>query len=131
MSQEKVEIARRLLEHVNRTGEPQWELLDPEIEWVIDPMGLLAGTYRGHDGVRTFFDRLEESFDELHVEIDDLIDAGDSVVALCRVRNHGRTSGVSVEQPVGWLYRVRQGRIVSGRVYFRPAEALEAVGLRE
>jgi ketosteroid isomerase-like protein len=52
MSQENVELVRRSLEHVNRTGEPLWEVLDPEIEWIIDPTGLLAGTYRGHEGVK-------------------------------------------------------------------------------
>jgi ketosteroid isomerase-like protein len=132
MSQENVEVVRLFMEHANRTGgEPLWEVLDPEIEWTIDPTGLLAGTYRGHKGVKEFFERLQESFDETHVEIDDLIDAGDSVVLLCRIRNHGRSSGMTVEQPTGWVSEVREGRIVRSRVYFRPAEALEAVGLSE
>jgi ketosteroid isomerase-like protein len=131
MSQENVESVRRFLEHVNRTGEPLWEMLDPEVEWIIDPTGLLAGTYRGRDGVKEFFERLRESFDETHVEIDDLIDAGDSVVALSRIRAHGIGSGMTVEQPVGWVYQVRKARMVRGRVYFRPVEALEAVGLSE
>jgi uncharacterized protein len=131
MSQENVEIVRRSLEHVDRTGEPLWEVLDPGIEWIIDPTGLLAGTYRGHEGVKQFLERLRESFYEQHVEIDDLIDVGDSVVVLCRVRSRGRSSGMTVEQPVGWVYQVRKGRIVSGRVYFRQVEALEALGLSE
>jgi uncharacterized protein len=131
MSQENVEIVRRFLEHVNRTGEPPWEMLDPEVEWIIDPTGLLAGTYRGQDGVKEFFERLRESFDETHVEIDDLIDAGDSVVALGRFRARGIGSGMTVEQPVGWVYQVRNGRMVRGRAYFRQVEALKAVGLSE
>ena len=75
MSQENVEVVRVFMEHTNLTGgEPLWELLDPDIEWIVDPTGLLAGTYRGHEGVREFFERLRESFDETHVEIDELID---------------------------------------------------------
>jgi ketosteroid isomerase-like protein len=131
MSQENVEIVRRVMEHWNRTGEPLWELLDPDVEWTLDPTGLLAGTYRGHQGVREFFERLREGFDELHVEIDDIIDAGDSVVVLCRTRNRGRGSGLTVEQPIAYVCGMREGRIVTQRVYFRPAEALEAVGLSE
>ena len=132
MSQENVEVVRVFMEHTNRTGgEPLWELLDPDIEWIIDPTGLLAGTYRGHEGVREFFERLRESFDETHVEIDELIDAGGSVVLLCRIRNRGRSSGMTVEQPTGWVSEVRDGRIVRSRVYFRPAEALQAAGLTE
>jgi hypothetical protein len=43
MSQENVDIARRSIKHLNRTGRFLWELLDPQIEWTVDPIGgLLA-----------------------------------------------------------------------------------------
>ena len=131
MSQENVEIVRRSFEHQSATGEPLWELLDPEVEWVIDPTGLLAGTYRGHEGVKTFFERLREAFDRAEFEIDRLVDVGESVVVLGRFRFHGEGSGVAAEQSAAWVAGVRRGAIVSARVYFRQAEALEAVGLRE
>jgi ketosteroid isomerase-like protein len=131
MSQEDVEIVRRSLDHFNATGEFLWDAIDPEVEWVIDPMGLLAGTYRGHEGLKTFLARIDEGFDEVHFEIDNLIDAGDSAVALGRTRMHGRGSGVTAEQPIGMVLRVRESRIVRTQVYFRPAEALKAVGLAE
>ena len=131
MSQEDVEIVRRSLDHFNATGEFLWDAIDPEVAWVIDPIGLLAGTYRGHEGVKMFLARIEEGFDQVRFEIDDLIDAGDSVVALGRTRMHGRGSGVAVEQPIGWVLRVRESRIVRSQVYFRPSEALQAVGLAD
>jgi ketosteroid isomerase-like protein len=131
MSQENVEVVRRSVEHLNATGEPLWEVIDPEVEWVIDPTGLLAGTYRGHEGVKTFLERLMEGFDRAEFEIDRVVDIGESVLMLGRVRTHGRGSGVTAEQAVGWVTRVRRGAIVSVRLYFRQAEALEAVGLRE
>jgi ketosteroid isomerase-like protein len=129
MSQENVEVVRRGFEHLTATGEPLWEVLDPHVEWVIDPTGLLAGTYRGHEGVKIFLQRLMEAFDRAEFEIDRLVDVGESVLVLGRVRTHGKGSGVTAEQAVGWVTRVRQGLIVSARVYFRQAEALEAVGL--
>src|SRR5262245_30188837 len=131
MSQENVEIVRRAAEHLGRTGEPLWELVDPEIELILDQMGLLAGTYRGHEGVRTFYERLREGFVESQIEIDDLIEAGDTVVVMCRTRNRGRGSGMTVEQPLAYVAEVHEGRIVRLRVYFRQAEALEAAGLSE
>ena len=131
MSQENVEIVRRSFEHQSATGEPLWELIDPEVEWVIDPTGLLAGTYRGHEGVKTFLERLMEAFDRAEFEIDRLVDVGESVVVLGRMRIHGKGSGVTAEQSAGWVTRVRRGAIVSTRVYFRQAEALEAAGLRD
>jgi ketosteroid isomerase-like protein len=131
MSDENVALVRRSLDHFNATGEFLWDAIDLEVEWVIDPIGLLAGTYRGHEGVKMFLTRIEEAFDQVRFEIDSLIDAGDSVVVLGRTRMRGRGSGVTAEQPVGWVFRVRESRIVRNQVYFRPAEALKAVGLAE
>src|ERR1051325_2207160 len=37
MSQGNVEIDRRATENLSQSGDPLWELLDPEIEWIIDP----------------------------------------------------------------------------------------------
>jgi ketosteroid isomerase-like protein len=131
MSRENVDLVRRSLDHFDATGEFLWDAIDPGVEWVIDPIGLLAGTYRGHEGVKMFLARIEEGFDQVRFEIDNLIDAGDSVVALGRTRMHGRGSGVTVEQPIGWVLRVRESRIVRSQVYFRPSEALQAVGLAD
>jgi ketosteroid isomerase-like protein len=131
MSQENVEVVRRFVDHLNATGDALWEALDPEVEWVVDPLGLLAGTYRGHEGVRSFIGQFRESFDRVQIDLDETIDAGDFVVALGRIRSHGKGSGVTAEQPAGWVYRVREGLILGWRVYFRPTEALEAVGLSE
>jgi hypothetical protein len=54
MSQENVEIARRLSEASNRAyadGTPDlYELLDPDIEWVPIKAILEGTTYRGHEG---------------------------------------------------------------------------------
>ena len=49
MSYENVEIAQQGLEHFRRTGEPQWETVDPAIE-VYDHDIPDAGSYRGHEG---------------------------------------------------------------------------------
>jgi ketosteroid isomerase-like protein len=65
----------------------------------------------------------------MRIEIDNLIDAGNSVVALGRTCFHGLGSGVTVEQPIGLVLRVRESRVVRSQTYFRPVEALEAVGL--
>ena len=50
MSQENVETVRALVEHYNATGDVLREMIDPEVEWVIDPAGFVAGTYRRHEG---------------------------------------------------------------------------------
>jgi ketosteroid isomerase-like protein len=131
MSQENVETVRALVEHYNATGDVPREMIDPEVEWVIDPAGFVAGTYRRHEGVRRLFSLMAEAFDRFQLEVDSYIDAGDSVVALGRSKVHGKGSGVTTGEPLGYVFRIRDGRLVAARSYLRAEEALEAVGLRE
>jgi ketosteroid isomerase-like protein len=131
MSQENVEIVRAAIQGYNASGELPWHLIDPEVEWVIDPSGNLAGPYHGHDGVRTYLKQLHDALDHLRLEIDEFLDSGDSVVARGRMRVHGKRSDVTVEQQIALLCRVRNGKIVTLRSYIRPAEALEAAGLSD
>jgi uncharacterized protein len=99
--------------------------------WVIDPPAFLAGTYHGHDGVRTLLARFTEIFDEARYEIDELLDGGDSVVALGRFRVRGAQSGATGTQPIAVVVKVRDGKLVAYRAYFDREQALEAAGLRE
>jgi uncharacterized protein len=130
MSQENLEVARRFVDQFNEGAFP-WELIDPEVVWVIDPPAFLAGTYQGHDGVRSLLGRFTEIFDEASYEIDDLLDAGDSVVALGRFRVRGAQSGATGTQPIAVVTQLRHGKLVAYRAYFDREQALEAVGLRE
>jgi ketosteroid isomerase-like protein len=130
VSRENVEIVRRLIDHFNETGEPIWAEIDPEVVWVIDPPAWLAGTYHGHGGFRTIMAGLAEAFDQVRAEVDDLIDAGDSVFALGGFRVRGALSGATAPQQWGAVvFQLRDRRIVSYRAYFRRDEALEAVGI--
>jgi uncharacterized protein len=131
MSSENVEVVRRVAGQYNEAGELPWELIDPAVEWVADPDAFVAGTYRGHQGVRQFFARLAEGFDRFQLEVDSFLESDERVVALGHVRVHGEQSGITTEQPLASVWRVRDGRVVSYRSYLEAPEALEAVGLRE
>jgi len=131
MSQENVERVRRFADHWNKTGEPLWAEIDPEVVFVIDPGSFVAGTYRGHDGIRTLLRLTAEVFDEFQYELDELIDADDAVLALGRIRARGAQSGAVGMQQGALVFRFRNGRIVLYRSYLRREEALEAVGLSE
>ena len=131
MSQENVAAVQRFADHWNETGEPPWAELDPDVVFEIDPGSFVAGTYKGHDGLRTLLRLTAEVFDEFRLELDELIDAGDAVVALGFIRARGVTSGATGAQQGALRFRFRNGRIVLYRSYLRREEALEAVGLRE
>jgi ketosteroid isomerase-like protein len=70
--------------------------------------------------------RLVEDFDDFRNEPEEIIDAGERVVAWVRVRARGRQSGVPVTQSVAELCTYRDGLIYRVRDYETVEEALAA-----
>ena len=140
MSQENVELVRRLLDmFARRDHEAVFAFYDSEIEWdaraapdfgAVDD---LSGFYRGHEGVRAYWRRWLQAWKDIQFEVDDVLDAGDEVVALIRnQRQWGRESGiVTVMPPYGLVFTIRAGKVVRWRSYPNQESALEAVGLSE
>jgi ketosteroid isomerase-like protein len=135
MSQENVEAFTRGLEAGNRGDvETLLEVLDPEVAWHSALHALLGGeatVYRGHDGVREMLRDLYEAFDEIHIEISEIRDLGDRLVAIGRTRARGKASGADVASPIGFVTEFKNGKAISIRGYLDPKDALEAAGLRE
>jgi len=130
MSQENVEIVRRGYEHLRRTGELLWELIDQEISVHDPPIGPDSRVWHGHDGLRAAFANVEQSFDDYGFEAEEFHDAGNEVVVFVRLHGRGMESGIEVEAPVAHLWTLRDGKGVRIRVLDRET-ALEAAGLRE
>jgi ketosteroid isomerase-like protein len=57
-------------------------------------------------------------------------DAGDAVVSCHHVRAQG-TSGVELEFDYGYVWKLREGKILYCKAFRDPSDALEAAGLRE
>lgn len=131
VSQENVEIVQRYIDHWNETGEFLWAEIDPDAVFVIDPASFVAGTYRGHDGLRDLLTLTDEVFDEFRYEVDEMVDAGDSVVVLGRIWARGVQSGATGAQHGALLFQIRDGLVVAYRSYFDREEALAAAGLGE
>jgi uncharacterized protein len=132
MSQENVDIVRRATDPFNRRDIPALlELLDPDVEWIPIMAALEGRVYRGHEGVRRWFEDLAadwESFETSGVEYRDL---GDRVLVFGSWRARGRASGVELEnRPASWLIDLKGGKIVRLQTFTDRAEALEAVGLK-
>ena len=84
MSEENVEILRRAL--ATESIEPLIDYLSPEIEWTTTGAFLEAATYHGHDEVRRYLGAMEDEFDDLRSEPQELIDAGEEVVVGWRIK---------------------------------------------
>src|SRR6476619_7522032 len=110
MSQENVEIVRSGYEHLSRTGELPWELIDEEIVVHDPPIGPDSRVWRGHEGLRAAFANVEESFDDYSFEAEEFHDAGNEVVVFVRLHGRGKESGIEVEAPVAHLWTLRDGK---------------------
>jgi ketosteroid isomerase-like protein len=133
MSQENVEIARRAYEAFNR-GDLDNLVADfaPTFEYVTTgAVPGAGGVYRGPEGYQEFVGWLGSEFERARVEIRELIEAGDQVLASVTLRGRGRQSGVEASWDVWHLWTVQDGKVVHGQAFITRREALEAAGLRE
>jgi ketosteroid isomerase-like protein len=106
------------------------ELTDPQVEWRSFFAALLkGGEYRGHEAFDQYLNDLADAFDFIRPEPQQMLDIGDLVVAVGRVRFRGRVSGVETEEPAGWVFKFRDGKATSFRAFREPERALAAVGL--
>ena len=108
------------------------DLSDPGVEWH-SSISVIAegGAYHGHDGVREYVRDVNEAFESLEATVDRVLDVGDLVIAVGRLHYRGKTSGVELDAPMGWVYKFRRGKLVYLRAFQDPEQALEAVGLSE
>ena len=135
MSQENVDLVRRLFDHlasrlaVNQapdrlSDEALAEFYDPEVEWVPPAPLLAVDTYRGFDGVRGFWAKYLSAWEEFSIEALDLTDAGEQVAVV--IRSSGRLRGVDVDQARSTLLTIRAGKVIRVQGFGGRADAAEA-----
>ncbi len=133
MSLENVEIVREGFEAFNSGAiERILAFADPDFEAIVPPeLSAEPDTYRGHEGIRRYFQSFQDAMDEIRFEPERFWDAGSSVVADVRITAKGRQTAIPVVQRIAQVWRIRDGRALSVRSYVLLAEALQAAGLAE
>ena len=128
-----MEIVRQVYEAAaGRDAASIFDLYDPEVELDASRMGVGdLGIYHGHEGLRRLFGEFHEVWGKIEYDYEELIDAGQHVVAVVRRHARGRASGVDVEAPLALLWTVRDGKVVRVVWCSTREEALEAAGLSE
>jgi ketosteroid isomerase-like protein len=124
-----VELVRAGYEKFSGTGRSPLWLFDPEIEWHTRVDLPDAGVRNGHDGILRLRAEWIEAFEDFHLELDELIDAGGRVVAVTRLCGRPRDGSQDLELHETQVWKLRDGKAVEVRAYRTRAEALEAVGL--
>ena len=83
--------------------------------------------YLGVDGLRRYLQDLDSTWDRFEMTIEDLrADDGEHVVAVAQI--HARQGELTVDEPAGLAFRLREGKVVWAKVYTSHDEALAAVG---
>jgi ketosteroid isomerase-like protein len=128
MSQENVELVRRGVESVDAF----WAMLDEYIVWDLRefPMLDLDGVYVGRDAVVKASRHYWGTWRDYRLDVDELLDAGSSVVVVFRERGRGKGSGAPIDQRLVQAWTFSRGRIVRWESFSDRAAALEAVGCR-
>jgi ketosteroid isomerase-like protein len=128
MSQENVEVVRRAFAfEVYGRGDPAEALADFDPDLVWNPVE--EAPSHGPNAVRDYYERWESSWEELQVNAEEFIDAGDRVVVTAYFRGRGRGSGVEVDTRFNEVYTLRDGKIVRIDEFTEREKALEAAGL--
>jgi ketosteroid isomerase-like protein len=133
MSEENVEIVRRMYD-AWQDGDYEAALayFDPEVEWSEPPDNPGARTWHGHEGVNGAVATWVGAWESFRHELRELIDCGDDRVLVAGWQTgRGKGSGVEISEENFSVYTVRDGKIVSQRMFRHRAEALEAAGLSE
>ena len=133
MSQENLEVVRKLFDSFSRDPEAGLELIDADavMDWTAS-RSPYTGIYRGHAEIRRLWQGVMEAWDAWTTEIREAIEV-DRETVLCTTLVHarGKGSGVTIEARGAGVWRVRNGKITGAKLFQSKAEALEAVGLSE
>jgi ketosteroid isomerase-like protein len=141
MSRENVELIRALIpppetdlaalfrddELFEQTAGALEAIIDPEVEALANWMG---GTrYVGVEGFRRLWLDWLEPWTSYYTEIDELIDAGDRVLAL--IRDHGQRADTDaeIELTASSVWEISDGKIVRVAFYTDRDDAYAAAGL--
>ena len=111
----------------DRDLETVLSLAHPDVEfWTVT--GEQTGRtepYRGHDGLRQYFRDVAAQWEELRLTPREFRAEGELVLVTGKVSARSRSRTVSGS--TGWIWRVRDGKVVYGKVYASAADAIAAL----
>jgi ketosteroid isomerase-like protein len=112
--------------------------MDPSLTSFFDPDVVIEqeasflgtqGTFHGYGGLIRSAQEMYELFTSIHFVPEELVDAGEMVLAIVTAYARGRESGIEMPTRVVHLWTLRRAKIVSWRVFFDLAAARAAAGL--
>ena len=132
MSQENIEVVRRIFELWNRGDLTAWiSMHHPEVI-IVPPDGWPEGQQaRSREEWMAQARRLTDSWAEQHIEVKQIVDSGDSVLVLFSWITRGKGSDIPLVTDMASVATVHDGLVTRSMFFTDPAKALEAVRLSE
>jgi ketosteroid isomerase-like protein len=121
MSQENVEIVREYFAATNAQDFPRaMSFYAEDVEMFSSGDATLeSGTVKGREAVGQWFGEWFRSFRRgYHFDVEQVLDAGDTVLAVARHGGVGKASGVEVESTNAYVFRLEDGKIAFLGVFF-------------
>jgi len=131
MSQENVEIVRAVYgQWRNGNFRAGIDLYDPRAVLVQGAGFPETGAYLGLEGIGRYMRAFLEAWERVTIEAEDLVQAGDSVVAAVVQRGIGKASGATpTEFRYFHVWSFRGGKVIRLESIRERAQALEVAGL--
>jgi ketosteroid isomerase-like protein len=127
-----IDLVRRVYEaFAERDVEAMLAVASPDVEFIPQvtlSMVKRSEPYRGHEGLRRYYEDASRVWVQLQIIPHEFRDLGDRVLVFGRVYGRGEGGYIS-DSPAAWLWRIEDDLIVWGRVYTNRADALEAAQL--
>jgi len=132
MSEENVEVVRRIYEALNETGEPPVGFGAPNYEFDASDVMPDMPPSRGQEEAVRMFRSYSEMFDDFTVTLEEVI-AADNECVVTSVTDGGRMKGSDAEV---WnrffhVFTLRNGKVTRWSSHLTRERALEAAGLSE
>jgi ketosteroid isomerase-like protein len=129
MGQPRAELVREIIDALNRADVAGLlARVDSEFEWRTLESSPAAGIYRGHEEVRGYVEDWLATFEGLRIDVDEMTEAGDQVLAVVRGRARGRGSGIEVENRYCQVWTLQDGTAVDMQEYETREQALAGLG---
>jgi hypothetical protein len=102
----------------------------PDYHYDAPPEWLIAGmpsVYRGHAGLREWSANLRDAWEFLDHTPLELVDGGDVLAFLCKIRLRGRASGIELDSRLGQVFWIERGLVVRERDFSDWDDALRVM----
>jgi ketosteroid isomerase-like protein len=132
VSQENVDKTRDFIDAYNRRDfDAAMEFFDPQVQWVL-PEHQRSDSAVGPEQIRRFWEGLDETMEELRLDPQEFVDAGDRVAVRLRYFGRGKGSGVELETEMyHQVTTFRDGTMIRIEYVTSWPAALEAAGIEQ